>query len=159
MSYSPTTPAEYKARLAAMFAEVSGVTKAFAAVPRVIQHTELPAMVPFTRNADYDNRSMGEQTMVVRRILEGALYVAELTQGTESSAEQAAEDMIPVVQAYFWGRPGMTTSADSGIVYDMELIGDGGVVQRAFPVNSSNLYAVVPFYFRVRTWDIITYKE
>ena len=155
-----TTLAEYKVRLAAMFAEVSGVTTAVSRMPRVIKHAELPIMIPTTGASNYDTRSMGEQSVVDNRILTATLYVAEADNDVEYAGEEAAEAFIPLVKAYMLGRPGMTTSAQSGIVYDMELVGDGGVISRPYPANSQQFfYIAVPFYFRIKLWDQISYKE
>lgn len=151
--------AEYKVRLAAMFAEVSGVTTAVSRIPRVIKHAELPMMIPSTGTAQYDKHRMGEQSVMEYRTLTATLYVMESDENTEYAAEEAAEAFIPLVKAYFLGRPGMSTEDESGIVYDMELVGDGGVIQRPYPANGSQWYTAVPFFFRVKTWELISYQE
>ena len=137
---------------------MGGVQTAFTTVPRVLQHAELPAVVVFPMRADYDLETFGERIVQEIRLYEAVLFVKEVTEDAEGEAEAACEEYIPLVRDYFLARTGLeTTISESGIVGDMELLGDGAPVAREFPRGSQRMYAAVPFYFRVKELSQINY--
>lgn len=150
-------------RMADFLKDIHGVRNAFSSVPRTLQRAELPAFVIFPGRADYDLRTYGEQIAQEVRIYEAVLYVAEAGDGTEGVAEELCEPFIPLVKAHCLARTGLNRESlayPSGIVADMELFGDGAPAVRPFPRNDpTKLYAAVPFYFRIKELNQITYRD
>lgn len=148
-------------RLAAMSKQVKGVKTAKVRFPRTIQNAELPCMIVASGPAEYSRRK-GEQTRVEERRFTLTLYVANVTDGIEAKAEEAAEAFLERIADYFDARPGLelgTQATPAAIVDDAQMMGDSGLRVIAYPEGSATKYMTVSFTLRVRQQFLVRYKD
>lgn len=148
-----------RARLAAMYALVTGITKAFPDIPRVVQDAELPAVVIWPGEATYDTDSGGDNDVLETRTYQAFLLVQNLQLGTENQAQIAVDPFIDRIRDYFLARPGLELTGASPpqmVVDNATLLRDSGyIVQNYGGVD----YGAVIFYHQIIEWAAIVHVD
>lgn len=144
-----TTTGEVRQRLADMFAEVSGITAAYARVPKNFGRERLPVAVVFVPRGDYDTAVVGSGRVRQTRTYEVTVFVADFG-GIEGAGEETAEELIDAVSNHFLLRPGGETYSADGFIQDVVFQGDNGIQVGAFP-RGGNEYISVTFRLQVQT--------
>lgn len=156
-----------RARLAAHYRLISGITKVFDRMPNAIQREELPAVVIRVTAAEFsqsaaDGSEVSEEHYFERRIYRAQLYVNVISDGVEGAVEEAMMPFLDSVRDYFQILPGLQfTSEPEPAVYSHELQGDTGAVTTAqYPKETGTTFSVVEFrhqieelYHRIFTVD------
>ncbi len=149
------------ARLAAMWGEITGITRAHAQLPRTLNSTDVPAVLIFPR-AVQDRKISGgpKRNVTEQRLFDMVLCVAQAALGDATQGQIAIEPYFARVNDHFLARPGLELDADSPqtqVVFDAELgldsgyirfpyaTGDGEKPYHAinFPIQVEYRYAVV----------------
>jgi hypothetical protein len=129
------TVAQVREALATASDSITGVTKAFARVPRAIQPAELPCAIILPARATYDE-DIGHEEFTTSRVYQIALYVALEGDHREYMAESAVETFIELFQTYFQARPAIKP-AGSGEAFNVTLDGDSGPAALPFPPGAN----------------------
>lgn len=143
-----------RAVLAAHQAQITGIVKAFPAIPRAIQLSETPCFITFIGRSNYDLGTMGEQMELDTRIYEMVLFGAQLTDKSEGEAESDLYPFIARVKTYFQAHRGL--EANGIAVYDSALLGDVGIRSYEYPRRSGRMYPTVTFQIQIRELASIT---
>lgn len=148
-----------RARLAAMYALVTGVTKAFPDIPRAVQDAELPAVVIWPGEATYDTDGMGDNEVLETRIYQGIVLVQNVQLGTENQGQIVLDPFIDRIADYFLGRPGLelTGASPPQVVVDEAKVprDSGHIIQNYGGVD----YHAVIFYHEIKEVRVVTYQD
>jgi len=142
-----------------------GIKTVFRRIPRVLLDSECPAVVFFWRNATYDTDAMGDNEVLEERLWEPTVFIRPAYQGTETSAQTAAEDIVSPIRDFLLSRPGLEIEDEAAAgresVYDARLISDAGYQVVPYPINDSQAkdFAAVVFQQRVREVAAIAYQD
>lgn len=142
-------------RLAAMCANITGITKAFARIPRKLEDAELPAAVVFPGQATYERA--GGDVRRVTRDYQIAVYVLKGLQGGETQGQEAVEPFFERVLDYFEARPGLELNGAALAVLDAQLVSDGGV--QAIGFGETEQFIGTTFTIRVTELLQIEYQD
>jgi hypothetical protein len=150
---------DIRTRLAAMQRNITGIKKAFDKIPRTIERTELPCFVNLVGAGNYDLQTYGRQMVRDVRTYRMLLFVKEVSDDTESAAEEACYPFFDRVRSYFLARPGLELDGESppGLTaLDALLQGDSGVQIITY---AQKRYAGIEFRILIPTLYEITYKD
>ena len=126
-----------RARLAALQAQITGVTKAFENVPRGILEVELPAFITLVGRAAYNQVQLGELVLMETRIYTQRLFIKTASLGIEGEAEDETTVFFDRVVDFFKDRPQLQLDANSTVVYSAQITADSGVIPTAYPSGGS----------------------
>lgn len=127
-----------KARLALMFADITGMSATWANAPESL--SSLPATVVYT--SDENLIEIDTEIATFSRLYRPRVYIISRTQGTQTLAEEAANAYFPLVRSYFLTHQLMSTNALGGLdgVLKMDYQGDGGMI--VAPFAGQDYYAI-----------------
>lgn len=146
-------------RLAANYAEITGVKKAYAQIPRVLQNAELPAVVifPSAAQTEREGADMSDET----RTYVAFLAIAEALLGTETQGQINTAPYFDRVKTYFMGRGGLELNEGTNpqdVVFEARFLGDDGFQVIPYPL-SGKLYAAIQFRHEVEEYANIEYQD
>lgn len=156
MSVTTTTT-----RIAAMWRNVEGITKAFTDIPRVLLPVELPAVVIFPGAATYDTDAEGDNDVLETRVYQMNLYVEKAAFGTENQAQIKVNPFFDRVRDYFLARPGLElddATLPQDVVYTARITGDSGFQIFEYPPGGDQ-YAAISFTLQVQEWAAVAYQD
>jgi hypothetical protein len=94
--------------------EITPGTKAIKLVlddyPDAFQTRELPALVPSPQDATYDRETYGADSLLIRRLWQLRLYVAEADMGREFQNESATKPFLDAIPLALAAYPELTIS-------------------------------------------------
>lgn len=158
------TVASVTERLALMWANIDGIRTPFKQVPRVILGAQVPAVVIFPGEAQYNLTTLSEQIVVEHRTYDMVLFYAPALFGTATQQQIGIEPFFTTVRDYFLARPGLTLDgADppQNVVYDAKILGDSGfqLVDYASGESEITSFAAIRFRIRVDETAQVLYKD
>jgi hypothetical protein len=139
-----------RARLAALQAQITGVTKVFENIPRAVLELELPAFMTLVGRATYAKVQMGELVLVETRVYTMRLLIKKATLGIEGEAEDETTVFFDRVSDFFFDRPQLQLTDTSTVVYNAQLQGDSGVIPIPYPSgNAVQVFSGIDFPIEV----------
>jgi hypothetical protein len=114
-----------KTRLAALAAEITGITTAFRHIPPAIDTADLPCQIVFTGRSR-DDETQGNEFTVETREYRLVFPVLPHGQGARTEAEAIADVLIPQVKEFYRARKDLVGLA---WVQTSRVLGDSGVIQ------------------------------
>lgn len=130
------TPSQIKDRIVALMAQVSGVTTSVDDYPLgdiPFIDPQLPAAVTRLLHAPATRRWLGSGVYVERRLFTVILHVAAIDNvdvlAPDTTVMETCEVFLDRVPRFFADRNRLHGTGLSELVYDSELMGDGGIVR------------------------------
>ena len=146
-----------KERLATLYGQIEGITKATAKVPRVILDAQLPCLIVFPRVSTITRE--GNDTAREVREYGCVLFVEKALFGTAQQGYIEANPFYDRVRDFFLARPGLDLDGSADVVFDSEFLGDNGLMLDNFPPQSPDVYFAIEFRHRVIELIEINYED
>ena len=153
------------ARLAAMWDEITGVTRAYTNIPTTLNSTDLPASVIFPLAVQSRTITGGAKRNVKeQRRFDMVLFVAVATLGDGTSSQIAIAPWFDTVSRHFIARPGLELDADNPqtqSVFDAQFQLDNGYEIINYPTGkpTPEPFAAIRFPIFVTYNYAVTMKD
>lgn len=149
-------------RIATLAGAIEGVKTAFESIPRIINAAQVPAIVIFPGEANYDKTSLGEQSVLEARVYRIVLFYAEAAFGTQNQQQIGIEPMFTRIRDYFLARPGLSLpDSPTNVIYDATMQGDAGFQIIDYPTGTDKTtsFAAIEFRLSCRETARIIYQD